>query len=542
MLAHYKLVERIGEGAMGVVFKAYEESLGRHVAVKILSQRLSSDREFVQRFFSEARAIGALNDPNIIQIYLVSQQSETLFSAMELVEGKSLERMLDEHGKLPEREALDYIRQAAYGLQHAHEQGIIHRDIKPANLMITPKGIVKVTDFGLAKQISSDKKITTTITAMGSPLYMSPEQAEGRPVDHRSDIYSLGATLFHLLAGRPLYVGETPMDIMMQQVQRSVPNIRQFNSSVSFAVERMMLRMLEKTPSQRYQSYQDLLGDLEPLALARSSTLRTMPVRRPHDRALVIVLLGLVIVLGWLLWTKPTRLNPIPPPQPTGQIQPPQSNETASNPATEVEGPIPPALPGATDLLALIEPVRDSIRGKWRITDGVLRSDSSPGTLLEIPYQPPDEYDYRIVFRRRAKPPPDLNMILSHAGHSFNWVMGGWGNSVAGFEVVGDRRADDNLSTIKRSQILSDRIHTAEIQVRQDHLKVYLDGELISQLATDYSNLSILDMWKLRDGKHLGLGTYKTATMFYRVELREVSGHGKPTHAAPPLIPETSPK
>ena len=207
-LGHYRLVKKIDEGGMGAVFKAHESALDRFVAVKVLSPQMAQDEEFVRSFLREARAVAALNHPNIIQIYFIGQHDEYIYFAMELIEGHALDRLMAQPQKPTPRDWLGHIRQAAIGLQYAHNHGVIHRDIKPANLILNELGLVKVADFGLARSVgAANDSSLTAADSMGTPEYMSPEEAANEVVDLRSDIYSLGATLFHLLTGKPPFTG-----------------------------------------------------------------------------------------------------------------------------------------------------------------------------------------------------------------------------------------------------------------------------------------------------------------------------------------------
>lgn len=315
-LGHYILVEELGRGGMGVVFKAHEESLDRHTAIKILSPRLARDPDLVTRFLSEARAVARLNHPNIIQVHYVGQQEDIYFFAMEFVEGRDFLSIIRERKQLTEREAAEFVRQAAQGLLHAQRKGVIHRDIKPANLMLSRDDVVKIADFGLARKVDvatgESLHLTMSGAVVGTPHYMSPEQVNGEKADHRSDIYALGATLYHMLAGRPPYVGESSALIMVHHLQSPLPPIREFNPSVSPATQAILAKALAKEPSDRYQGYEELIRDLDAIRAAPSTSTPGTWDQGGHRRAAIVALLILLAAgLAWYFFRTPSQSRPV---------------------------------------------------------------------------------------------------------------------------------------------------------------------------------------------------------------------------------------
>ncbi|MHC5012256.1 MAG: protein kinase domain-containing protein [Planctomycetota bacterium] len=207
LLAHYRLEEVLGEGAMGVVYRAHDTALDRPVAIKVLKPDVSEDSSLLDRFVREARAAARVNDPHLTHIYFVGQQDEHDFFAMEFVEGKDLEAHVEEQGPLPLEAALDVLIQAAQGLHAAHGGGVVHRDVKPSNIILRPDGVAKVTDFGLAKSAGVDVDATQAGQILGTPTFMSPEQCKGEKVSPRTDVYALGLTAWYVLAGRAPFPG-----------------------------------------------------------------------------------------------------------------------------------------------------------------------------------------------------------------------------------------------------------------------------------------------------------------------------------------------
>ena len=214
-VGHYDIVAELGRGGMGVVFKGYEASLHRHVAIKMLSESLADDAMVVERFYREARSMAQLNDPHIVQIYLVGEDAGQPYFAMEFVEGESLSQRLKRERRLEPFEAARILLQVAQGLATAHDRGVIHRDIKPANLLITQRGVIKVADFGIALATQDfNKKLTGTGQFVGTPGYLSPEVCLGKQVDQRSDLFALGIVFFEMLTGQSPYKDESPLGMI----------------------------------------------------------------------------------------------------------------------------------------------------------------------------------------------------------------------------------------------------------------------------------------------------------------------------------------
>jgi len=262
-LGEFEIVELLGRGGMGAVYKAQQASLDRLVALKVLPKRLAADASFVERFSREARSAAAVRHPNIIEVYAVGEDKGHQFIAMEFIDGENLSDTLKREGKLAPDRAIEVMRQTASALADAHESGILHRDIKPANILIDTKGRVKVADFGLAKQVGVDVSVTATGAALGTPLYMPPEAAQGQPLDPRSDLYSLGAAFYRALAGKPPFDGATPAELAVKHVTTQVPPLQQLAPDVPPALCRIVHRLLRKNPAERYESAEKLIEALD---------------------------------------------------------------------------------------------------------------------------------------------------------------------------------------------------------------------------------------------------------------------------------------
>lgn len=267
-LGPYEIRGKIGAGGMGVVYLGWDERLNRQVAIKTLWPRLAEDREARERFLREARAAASISHPNVTQIYDIGEEEGRVYFAMEYLEGRSLLDLLEEQGELKPAQVVSIARQAAAGLMAAAERGIIHRDIKPSNLIMTGDGTLKIADFGLAKQQVADSKLTMDGQFVGTPDYIAPEQAQGGALDLRSDIYSLGATLYELAGGRPPFTGPTPVSIVVQHLREPVPELRQVNPEVPLPLATLIQRMLAKRPGARPQDYDELIRQLDRIEAA----------------------------------------------------------------------------------------------------------------------------------------------------------------------------------------------------------------------------------------------------------------------------------
>ena len=317
-VAHYQVQQKLGEGGMGVVYRAYDLKLRRPVALKILPPEYAADPERRSRLLREARVASALNHPNIVAIHEVGSESGVDFIAMELVEGKPLAKLIPARG-MPLGEALDYAVQIAAGLAKAHESGVIHRDLKPGNIMLSRDGLVKLLDFGLARRGDLGPIRDTTVSVegqiLGTPSYMSPEQAEGKTVDTRSDIFSFGAVLYEMLTGRRAFQGDNHMSTMAAVLHTEPKSLAELDPRIPRELERIVVRCLKKDPGRRFQNIADLKVALKELKdESDSGTLTPAPsaVSTRNRSRLVLSLSAAFVVLaaaaGWFWWhSKPVK-------------------------------------------------------------------------------------------------------------------------------------------------------------------------------------------------------------------------------------------
>ncbi len=261
-ISNYRILEKLGEGGMGVVYKAVDVNLDRTVAIKALNTELTGNSELEQRFRAEAKAQANLNHTNLATLFALLIQDGRPWMVMEFIEGETFEQMIQRRGPIPSEEAIPLFRQALLGLGYAHRMGIVHRDIKPSNLMVNRQGIVKVMDFGIAKVLGA-RGMTRTGTQMGTAFYMSPEQVLNRGVDIRSDIYSLGVTLYEMLTANLPFTGDSDYQIMTDHVNTPPPLLTKFYPYVPKGVENAVLKAIEKQPDARFQTVEEFGAALE---------------------------------------------------------------------------------------------------------------------------------------------------------------------------------------------------------------------------------------------------------------------------------------
>ena len=287
-LGRYRITDRIGAGGMGAVYKAVDDRTGRTVALKVLPPKLAASPELVESFLTEAGHTIRLSHPNIVQGLDAGCVGGFYYFAMEFIDGATAGELLKERGPLPEAEVVPVAVSIAMALQHADENGLVHGDVKPENIMITADGKVKLADLGVARSVEA----APDGPALGTPYYISPEQARaGKAVDIRSDIYSLGATLFHLLAGKPPYLGPTPRVVIAKHVQHKTPDIRDRVPGVTKGLSQVLKRMMAKDPRGRYQEPAEILRDFHRLSEGRPivggtqriSTRRSSRLRRVDE-------------------------------------------------------------------------------------------------------------------------------------------------------------------------------------------------------------------------------------------------------------------
>ncbi|MGQ9590272.1 MAG: protein kinase domain-containing protein [Planctomycetota bacterium] len=472
----YRITEKLGSGGMGVVYKCEEELLRRPVALKVIRAKYALDEHYRRRFQREARAVAALSHPALVHIYGFGEFERAGISrpylAMEYVDGPSLEALLARRGKLTVGEAVRFARDAASGLREAFRHGVVHRDVKPSNLLVAPSGSAKVVDFGLAKELRSEGPATEDGVVLGTPHYISPEQGRGKAVDHRSDIYSLGATLYHMLAGRPPFEGESHIAVIVAHVNDEPPPLAALDSGVPEAVAKVVSKMLRKDPAERYPHYDALLEDLEALGGGREPPNAVVPAgardqsaterlrvrsgrRRSASRlaaaALVLLALGGAV---WLAGRSPSPGEPARAPLELGTWY-----ERLDDGRDLIQARFSDPPPGVQDLGGLflippagreaeVPPQLGTPRAYWKLGEGFERGKYPPKLLFWESYRRP--FACRFAFRRLD----EVRVLLGPTRNLFDFGIAivdpaGWKRRALVFRLRPADRTPDPIAAFR---------------------------------------------------------------------------------------------
>lgn len=326
------LTRKLGQGAMGKVYLAYHQRLEKWVALKLLP-RSEVEEEGQERFFLEARTIGALEHPHLVNVLDVGESEECFYMVQPFIEGQSLQKLLDQHGSLQVEQILPLLEGICKGLEYAHHKGVIHRDIKPDNIMRTQDGEPKIVDFGLAKMRNTTKSLSPEGSILGTPHYMSPEQASGSNVDPRSDIYSLGIVLFQMLTGVLPYQSDSPMAILLKHVNDPPPQILDFLPNLDPRFAQIVSKCLAKKPEDRFQTCKEILDCLQRYSSGSWKELPLAPPSSisPQTRSLQILGLALLVILAIPLFLFYWLSPPFPSPLPSLSSDPEKPNKTPSS-------------------------------------------------------------------------------------------------------------------------------------------------------------------------------------------------------------------
>jgi zinc protease len=297
--SRYEPLGELGRGGMGIVYKARDRETGEVIAVKVLKPEIAADIQIIERFKNELRLAHQITHRNVARLYEFHRSAGVVYLSMEFVEGESLRSVLQRPGKLSIPQVLDLARQLAAGLSEAHRQSIVHRDLKPENIMLTPGGELKVMDFGISRSFAAD--VTSTGAIIGTPAYMAPEQAEGRPVDHRTDIYALGLILYEMVTGTPAFTGDTAVTLAIKQVRERPKPPRAIDPSLPKHIEAAVLRCLEKAPAARFQSVEEVIQALEGAPVKAPRRIRTPRIRIARPR-LLLATAGIMLAAAGIWW------------------------------------------------------------------------------------------------------------------------------------------------------------------------------------------------------------------------------------------------
>jgi len=493
---------------MGVVYKAYQVGMDRKVALKLLSPRLADDASFVERFFREARAAAKLRHPNIVSAYDCGVAAGSHYLALEYVDGESLRSILERKGCLPQPMVVNYAKQICGALAAAHKAGIIHRDVKPDNLLVDREGIIRVLDFGLAKAPERDASLTTDGHVMGTPIYLSPEMAAGDDVDGRTDLYSLGVTMYQLLAGQPPFLGKSFSEIVIKHAHQTPPALHTVAPAVDRRLCRIVDRLLSKSPAARHASAKELLADLESLGSLEDTEGEDDggPSRawRPSRRAVLSCLLAATVIVAgtWLRRNVKSVDRWV-----TGETEIVLFDGQSLD-GWDVIGQFPvPATDGS------------GAGGSVSLEDGALVLGAGhPLTGAEWTGGAP-RMDYEIKFEAK-RISGDQDFCLAFPVHSSACLLqaGGWQNELLGLDELNQLHPPDNM-TGQRFELEQDRWYRFVLRVTPKSLAVSVDGEPLIDFPIAGHTFSLDPKW--RNMRIPALGTaWATTAAFRNIRLR----------------------
>lgn len=550
----YTLTRFLGKGGMGVVWLARDERLEEDLALKFLAGEISHDAESLADMRRETLKSRKLSHPNIIRIHdLFEGEGEAPFISMEFIDGKALNTLKAEQSQrlFSWGYLMPLVRQLCGALDYAHSQKIIHRDLKPGNMMVDANGVLKLADFGLAASAAeSMSRLSKDLGASGTPAYMSPQQMRGQPPKAADDIYSLGATLYELLASKPpFYSGDishqvreeppTPLDERLAHLELENP--------IPADVAALIMACLAKQPEQRPPSaaaVAEWIG-LEFKAPGNETLLSRPAEGEGFDEERVTVLAGAheQAEAASEVWDE----EPVPERKTggvwkwaavvavlivmalgIGKFMPSGDQGKPTEEATSSSHTSPS---GTIDLMPLVDVNKDAIKGEWELRNSQLISRPFPSANLELPYRPPEEYDFHVTFTRQSGE-KGVNMMLSKNGRSFVWDMGAFSNTKWGFYFAGRTSPDEHPASLSRG-IESGRKYDVVVQVRNDVVRSFVDGTLAVEWPTDYKEFRLTSNWKLRDESLIGVGNDNGLVQFERIEVREVTGKGTFRRTAP---------
>ena len=546
-LGEFEILELLGRGGMGAVYKGRQAALDRLVAIKVLPQHLASDASYVARFEREAKAAAAIEHPHIVQVYTVGEAGGVRYIAMQFVDGENLHDLLRRRGPLPPDRALELLKQVTSALAEAHSCGILHRDIKPSNILLDAKGNAKVADFGLAKHEGVDVSVTASGAALGTPLYMPPEAAVGTPFDARSDLYSLGATFYHLLAGRPPFEGATPAQLIVKHFDAEPPPLAGCAPGTPPALCETIHRLLAKAPAERYQTADDLLEAVRPLEAqlkaCESERTATMPTRGCpwrdwgwHDRRTMALtslaaaaLLVVILVFVHFLGKEPAGPNPAPGSRAGARTA---QSPTVARPAADDQGPWgqwEDLFDGKTldgwhvhSKQTWEEPW--AAHGAARVDEGaVVLAKGKCYTAIALE-QPMPKMDYELAFDYSMRPGNECSMIFPVGQMSGMWQVHQTRTQLCGF---GEARPGREIPRLALGTW-----HRRHLRVEAHRIRVWIDGR--EAVSVDTRQLPLVGTVVRTPGADLILYAARDGeTRLRNIRLRRL----RPGKAGAPLPP-----
>jgi serine/threonine-protein kinase len=575
-VGRFRLTGLLGQGAMGRVFRAEDTMLRRQVALKVLPKIIRRGQRTVEaeNLIREARAVATLEHLNVVQVFEVNEVGGVYYIAMELVEAGSLRDLVEGQGPLDYVRASQLGAEAAEALGHAHSAGIVHRDVKPANLLLSRTGRVKVVDFGLARVEDPSDLTHFLAESVGTPQFVAPEILQGQPATAKSDMYSLGATLWYLLTGKPPFEAARAEELLHKHINSPLPSLKSLRPDLPDALVRAINTSLAKDPRKRHGTAEQFasalrvhsipigaagmtgaasshsLDHLAALAAQAEQAAARQPRPRPEPapqrrsgRWLVpVASLGGAAVVAAAVFAvmvfrgglpsftraetaiRPVAHRPSRVPAATAEPQPDPENAAASvaaapapAPPAPTVAPAPPVRQDKTiDLMPMIDTASATVSGSWRFDNGDLVSNEGKPATLQIPYSPPPEYDLRVEFT----PQETVQLHLFKDPASFSWAMGT--SHDCGFEYVDGKHVWDSPFKSK-FRLTPGKRTVCVIKVRNNKVQGYLNDQLLVDGFTDYKTFSKNPELAQPDNSRLGLGSYNAPARFHKIEVTEIT-------------------
>ncbi|MGB0991621.1 MAG: serine/threonine-protein kinase [Akkermansiaceae bacterium] len=510
-ITDYEIQKVLGHGGMGTVYQALHRELGRVVALKVFRAEGEAADLWIERLRVEGRMMAQLHHPNVLGIHDAAMSEDGLpYLVLEYIDGCDLREKLDQEKKLAESEALAIAMSVCAGLAAVHALGIIHRDVKPANVLISHAGEVKVSDFGISKDVTGtgSTSLTMTGTTVGTVDYISPEQASGQEVDARSDIYSVGVLLYEMLAGVTPRGAYEPVS----------------EYGVAAWIDDIVTRCLQRNPDKRYQSAADLLGSLQSggevskpdvcLVSAGSSSQSTS--RKAVVSAIVIV--ALLAAVGWSIFKR----------QEDDAVA---QSEYSSEPIVSEGDHFPPVemIPAANLseggngyrlLFPIVDAKRDGVKGSWEMEGGALLSDASHGACIRIPHDPGNSYDLRFHWTRLSGA-GSLAIFLPTASGMATLEIDERASHLGGLQDLDGQ----DMQTHGRSfsfKLENGRRYQIDVKVTLDHVSLWVDAKKVEYWRIKDKNASINKFWPMPSGRFLGLGARGARAKFEELKVRKI--------------------
>ncbi|NQT85254.1 protein kinase [bacterium] len=507
----FEILAPLGKGGMGTVYKARQVSMERVVALKLLPRRLEKDEAYVARFFREARSAAELRHQNIVQAYDVGRADGRYFFAMEYVDGDDLRLILRGQGPLPQERALKYLKQTCEALAAAHSRGIIHRDIKPSNLIIDSDDCVRVADFGLAKRTEGDVALTADGQALGTPAYVAPELASGKKVDGRADLYSLGATFFRLLSGRPLFYGASFAELVVKHVNEAPPLLQEAAPQVDRRLCHIIDRLLAKDPDDRFDSATDLSAELDALgdlgtaeagpAIDDTETTLVEPAppkkRRTPPHIMVVMLLAFLAALYLPIYL--LGIFSVRPAKPT------EDSKGIPIPVKQGEPGWRPLFDGVTlNGWKRVDRVRmypdehgTGESGAVRVErNAIVLEGGDPFTVLRWTGDfPRINYEVRLEAMRREGHQCFCNLFFPVGVARCSLTVGGWQENLIGLDVIDGLDPRQN-GTGKTLESPNGEWIPIRLRVTESAIRVWVRGELVIDLPVPGHTFTVDERWE----------------------------------------------